>query len=276
MFTLIRTAFVAVLAVTLASSAHAEGPSKDPRNWPTLSRLQVDRYEVAGQVFTYRVHAKKTDYFNCGYSGEQRRLMAFTLLGGPMETVTGYVPRELGVVLERLLESDPWAQITVDVRYNPDKLSELCPDQVDILKWSRGWRYTAKSLSPVKPDTARQSTRSRLAVRGQRAIWKELRRLDSPYIGQRVQLTAGARVSTAYMCAFRGSTRGYFALRLHDGAGRFVHAYVKRDPTNRRLVDHVALHRDVPVAIQARVVKQALSSYCRPQLEILSWNLLEP
>ncbi|PIE20232.1 MAG: hypothetical protein CSA66_01070 [Proteobacteria bacterium] len=269
-------AFGLALLLLLSSGAPASAtdpPDRDPRNWPTVSRLIGDRYEVAGQVFTLRVHATRADYFNCSYRGTHSRLMAFTLLGGPYETLTGYMPRELGRILERVLDSDPWAPITVQVRFDPERLSELCPDQVDVLEWSKGWQYPPRSLTPGRPDTSLQPTAARLAIDGQKELWKDLQKLDSPHIGQRIQLTSGARVSTAYHCAFRGATRTHFALRLHDGRGHFIHGYMPRTASNRKLLDYVALHRDVAVAVQARVVKLAMSSYCRPQLEITSWSL---
>ncbi|PKN56341.1 MAG: hypothetical protein CVU56_16600 [Deltaproteobacteria bacterium HGW-Deltaproteobacteria-14] len=256
--------------------AWAEGtPDQDPRNWPTVSRLIGDRYEVAGQVFDLRVYARETEYYNCEYRGTAGRLMAFTLLAGPYETLTGYMPEEIGRVLERVLEQDPWAPITVQVRFDPQRLSDLCTDQVDVLKWSRGWQYPDGSLTPGRPNTALQPTKEQLDVPGQRAMWKELRKLDSSYVGKDVQLTAGARVSTSYSCAFRGGTRTHFALRLHDADGRFIQAYLPRNERSRQLMDHIALHRDVGLAVQGRVVKLAMSSYCRPQLEVTSWSLLD-
>jgi len=271
---------VSALAVILALVGHgdrvlAEGtPDQDPRNWPTVSRLIGDRYEVAGQVFNLRVYARQTEYYNCGYRGTGGRLMAFTLLGGPYETLTGYMPEELGRVLARVLEQDPWTPLTVQVRFDPQRLSELCPDQVDVLKWSRGWQYPDGSLTPGRPDTSLQPTKEQLTVSGQKSMWRELRKIDSEYVGQDVQLTAGARVSTSYSCAFRGATRTHFALRLHDASGRFVQAYLPRSERSRRLMDHIALHRDIGLTVQGRVVKLAMSSYCRPQLEVTSWSLL--
>ena len=62
-----------LLAISLTSISRAadapdpSGPDRDPRNWPTVNRLIVDRYQLAGRVITLRVHARKTDYFNCAY-----------------------------------------------------------------------------------------------------------------------------------------------------------------------------------------------------------------
>ena len=267
-------AVLGVLSAVLGGSARAEGtPDQDPRNWPTVSRLIVDRYENAGQVFTLRVHARRTEYYNCGYAGTDARLMAFTLLGGPFETLTGYMPTEHGRILVRVLEQEPWAQITVQVRFDPSRLSELCTDQVDVLEWSRGWQYPDGSLTPGRPDASLHPTADQLGGEGSEALWKDLRLIDSPYIGQSIQLKAGARLATSYACAFRKATRTHFALRLHDAAGRFILGYLPRDERSRKLVDYVALHRDVLVSVQGRVVKQAMSSYCRPQLEITSWSL---
>ncbi|MFT7578938.1 MAG: hypothetical protein ACI9MR_000600 [Myxococcota bacterium] len=260
------------LALTSPASA-ADTPEKDPRNWPTVSRLMADRYEMAGRVFTLRVHAKKTDYFNCAYRGANSRLMAFTLLGGPHETLTGYIPRELGTLLASMLEADPWTPLTVDVRFDPDKLTELCPDQVDILEWSPEWKYPPNSLTPGRPDATMQPTPEGLTRPGSRTMWKELGKLASSYVGKRIQLRSGARVSTAYHCAFRGATRSHFAIRLHDARGRFIHGYLPRSARARKLLDFIALHRDVGLTVQGRVVKLAMSSYCRPQLEITSWTL---
>lgn len=262
-------------ALLFADDGRANVPDQDPRNWPTISRLVMDRYEAAGRVYNLRVHARASDYFNCAYRGTEGRLMAFTLLGGPFETLTGYMPHELGRILERVLETEPWAPITMQVRFDPARLSDLCPDQVDVLKWSRGWQYPDGSLSPGRPDPSLQPTPEQLRIPGQRALWRELRKVDSDTIGQQIQLTAGARVATSYQCAFRGSIRTHFALRLHDGDGRFIHAYLPRSERARKLVDHIALHRDVALSVQARVVKLAMSNYCRPQLEITSWTLPE-
>jgi len=265
---------VALIAAVSSPARAAETPDQDPRNWPTVSRLIVDRYENAGQVFTLRVYARRTDYYNCGYGGTAGRFMAFTLLGGPYETLTGYFPVEQGKLLSPVLAAEPWAPITVQVRFDPSRISDLCPDQVDVLKWSRGWQYPDGSLTPGRPDAALQPTAEQIDVPQQRSIWKELRKMDSSYIGQTLQLTAGARVSTSFSCAFRGAVRTHYALRLHDASGRFIHGYLPRTAKSRQLLDFIALHRDVPVTVQGRVVKQAASNYCRPQMEITSWTLL--
>lgn len=270
-----RLALALALAATTAVGAlpaSADAPDRDPRNWPTITRLVQDRYERAGEVFTLRVHARKTELDACGYhTGGQ--LMAFSLLGGPFETLTGYMPVELGRILERVLEADPWAQVTVQVRFAPDKLSDLCPSQVDVLKWSRGWQYPSGTITPGKPDPSQHPTPERIDAAGQKQLWKDLRQMDSEQVGQRVQLTAGAHLSTSYLCAFRGATKTHYALRLHNGRGQFVQAYLPRNEKTRKLVDFIALHRDVLLSVQARVVQMAQSDYCRPQLEISSWTL---
>ncbi len=259
----------------LVGSARAdEVTDQDPRNWPTVTRLIADRYELAGQVFTVRAFAKKTDYYNCSYSGTEARLMAFTLVAGPFETITGYMPIELGKVLERLLLSPEAPQITVQVSFDPARMSDTCIDQVDILKWSRGWQYPADTLAPERPDPTRLPTPERLQAVAQPQIWKDLTDPETAPIGQQVQLAGGARLSTAMHCAFRGAWRTHWALQLHDGRGRVLHAYVPKSDKSRQLVDHLALHRDAPLVVQARVVKVAMSTYCAPQLEVVSWTLL--
>lgn len=253
----------------------AVDPGQDPRNWPIVTRLIADRYEVAGQVFTLRVHAKRSDYYNCGYHGTERRLMAFTLLGGPLETLTGYMPTELGKVLERVLDADPYAQITVQVSFDPGRLSELCIDQVDILKWSRGWQYPPDSLSPERPDASRLPSPERLGALAQSAIWRDLLNPDTAPVGQQVQVTGGVRLSNAMHCAFRGMWRSHWGIQLHDGRGRVLHAYLPRTEVNRRLVDHLAVNREALVALQGRVAKVAMSNYCPPQLDVVGWTLVD-
>ncbi|MFO0748913.1 MAG: hypothetical protein U1F43_25095 [Myxococcota bacterium] len=248
-------------------------PDRDPRNWPTITRLIGDRYELAGRVFTLRVHAKESDYFNCGYHGTEGRLMAFTLLGGPFETLTGYMPVELGKVLVRVLEHDPWAEITVQVQFDPDRLSDLCIDQVDILKWSRGWQYPPETLPPERPDPGMLPTKERLDAIAQPQVWKDLLGDTAP-IGQQVQVAGGARLGTAFHCAFRGAWKTHWALELHDGKGRVIYGYLPKTERGRELVDRIALHRDIALAVQARVVKVAMSSYCPAQLDIVSWTAL--
>lgn len=270
------------LLVVLTTSALAAPPAaadevtdQDPRNWPTITRIIADRYELAGQVFTVRAFARKTDYYNCGYAGTAGRLMAFTLAGGPFETLTGYLPSELGKVLERLLESNEHAQITVQVRFDPDRLSDVCLDQVDILKWSRGWQYPPNTLSPLRPDPTRLPTVESIRDLAAPQIWKDLADPEAAPVGQQIQLAGGARLSTAMHCAFRGAWRTHWALQLHDGRGRIIHAYLPKSDAARRLVDHLALHREALLAVQARVVKVVLSGYCPPQLEVVSWTLLD-
>jgi hypothetical protein len=280
----IRLALVA--SFLLSSPAFAEAPDKDPRNWPTVSRLIADRYETSGRVVSLRVHARESKHFACGYRHSSGRLMAFTLLGGPLETLTGYISKDLG----RELQDDPWMPITVQVRFDPDKVTELCPDQVDILKWSRSWKYPAGSLSPGRPDPTLQPSPSRLAKITATAHWAALtgRRLpgrlmpgkeqvtEAGLIGKSVRLTAGARISIAYDCMFRDSTRSHFALRMHDGRGNFIHAYARRTPEARKLMDYIALQRDVLLAVKGVVLKQPHSNYCRPQLELSSWEIPKP
>lgn len=268
---------VASLQLAAAPSARADDGvrDQDPRNWPTITRLVADRYELAGQVFTVRAFARKSDYFNCGYAGTQGRLMAFTLLGGPFETLTGYLPAELGKVLERLLDSDDAPQITVQVRFDPERLSEVCLDQVEILKWSRGWQYPPGSLAPDRPDPKRLPSVETLRELAQPQIWKDLTDPEKAPVGQQIQIAGGARLSTAMHCAFRGAWRTHWGLQLHDGRGRVVHAYLPKSDAARALVDHLAAVRDAPLMVQARVVKVALSTYCAPQLEVVGWTLLE-
>lgn len=272
----IRAILAVVTAAILVPDARADDVTdQDPRNWPTVTRLIGDRYEQAGQVFSLRVFAKKSDYFNCGYAGSEGRLMAFTLVGGPFETLTGYMPAELGKVLERLLASSESPQITVQVSFDRDRLSEVCLDQVDILKWSRGWQYPPDTLAPERPDPTRLPTADKLQSIAQPQIWKDLTGTENAPIGQQVQIAGGARLSTAMHCAFRGAWRTHWALQLHDGRGRVLHAYVPKSDKARQLVDHLALHRDAPLMVQARVLQVAMSTYCPPQLEVVGWTLLD-
>ena len=269
-------------APAAAPAAAKEAPSRDPRNWPTITRLVVDRYEVAGQVFPLRVHARRSDYFNCSYRASARDLMAFTLLGGPLETLTGYMPRALGTVLEGLLARDPWTPITVQVRFDPERVNETCPDQVDILKWAQGWQYPSGSLTPGRPDPTVQALPQDIDEADQAALWRALlgraraSRKDEPteeeLVGKVIRLTAGARLTAAYFCLYKGAIRTHYALRLHDGKGSFVHAYVTRGAASRELVYFVALHRDVLIEIDGRVGRQTPSNYCRPQIEISGWS----
>ncbi|MCB9729031.1 MAG: hypothetical protein H6744_07125 [Deltaproteobacteria bacterium] len=271
----------------LAPTARADAPeaTRDPRNWPTLPRLIADRFADAGKVVTLRVHAKRTEYFNCAYRRTEGRYMAFTLLGGPLETLTGYVPRDLGKVLERQLAEDPWLPITVQVRFDPERLSELCPDQVEVLKWARGWQYPAGTLSPGRPDANLQPTPEALAAVLEGNVWrvltgrkvrrhggKEPDTSEAELLGKVVSFQAGARLSNAFSCAFRGAARTHYGVRLHDGEGHFIEAFVPRSAEARSLVDHIALHRDIMLAVQGRVVKQVPSNYCAPQLEITGWS----
>jgi hypothetical protein len=289
-----------LLAFSLATLAwlapHAQANTageRDPRNWPTVQRIVADRYQLAGKILTLRVHARQSTYYNCGYRHAHSELMAFTLLGGPLEVLTGYISRDLGRLLAKELEKDPWLRITLQVRFDPDRLSEACPDQVDILKWAIGWQYPPGSLSPGRPDTSFQPTRMRIREAGQEDLWRVLNgrkakkrygrdgeRLPFPtaaaLLGQPIELTAGARLSRSYSCAYRGATRTHYALRLHNGDAGFVHGYLPRSAAARRLVDTIALHRDVLVEVTGQVVRQMPSNYCMPQLEILSWSLPAP
>lgn len=273
--TLTRVILVLSLALCAGTRpAHAdEATDQDPRNWPTVTRLIGDRYELAGQVFTVRAFARKSDYFNCAYTGAESRLMAFTLVGGPFETLTGYLPIELGKVLERLLAGPEAPQITVHVSFDPQRLSEVCLDQVDILKWSRGWQYPPNTLAAERPDPTLLPTPEKLQAIAQPQIWKDLTDPEAAPVGQQVQIAGGARLSTAMHCAFRGAWRTHWALQLHDGRGRVLHAYVPKSDKARVLVDHLALYRDAALVVQARVVKVAMSTYCGPQLEVVSWTL---
>ncbi len=287
LFSVIAGMLAAGAPPTLASTAASA--TRDPRNSPTVTQLIVDRYQIAGEVVTLRVYAKHSDYFNCHYAGEQHRLIAFSLMGGPLETLTGYISRDLGRVLDQELAeqpaNDPWLPITVRIRFAPGKLSVLCPDQVEILKWSRGWRYPPGSLSVERPDPAAQPTEKELrAVRDQKT-WRLLtghgprhgRRADpihgaAQLIGKTITLTGGATLSTLYDCAFRGAMRGYYAIRLHDDRATILGAYIPRGAAARRLVDYLALHRDVMLTVQGRVVQQRPSNYCWPQIEVTGWS----
>jgi hypothetical protein len=258
-----------------------DGEARDPRNWPTVTRLILDRYELGEQVVTLRVHARPTNYYNCGYRNVRSTYRAFTLLGGPLETLTGYLPIRMGRVLEKLLKKDPWLPITVEVQFEPGKLSELCPDQVKILKWSLDWQYPPGSITPGKPDNTLHPTAEDIASFKQGNLWALLlgkpvkQSKEGPWElipGEAIELTGGARLSTAFHCMFKRANKTHYALRIHDGTGRFVHAYIPRSAEARKLIDRVALHRDVLLNVKGKPVKQALSHYCGYQLEVSSWK----
>lgn len=291
-----RSRFAPMCLAALLTASVAAPPAaaqstadRDPRNWPTVTRMVTDRYENAGRVRTLRVFAKRSDYFNCGYSGEQAQRMAFTLLGGPLETVTGYMPRRLGALLVGVLAKDPWTPITVQVRYDPTRLSDLCNDQVDILKWSLGWKYPDHSVSPGRPDPNVQPKADEIAHlhaadKTQGPLWDQLlsrkvRRvagMEPPAelaTGQKVQLIAGTRLSRAYHCSFKGRTKTHWALRLHDGKGAFVHGYLPKGPESRKLVDYIALHRNVLLTVQGTTMRAPMSHYCPFQVEVTGWRI---
>ena len=265
------------------ASEEAGGQARDPRNWPTITRLIMDRHLVAGQAFTLRVHARPVDYFNCGYRDARGKYQAFTLVGGPLETLTGYLPRKMGRGLVNLLKEDPWLPITVEVQFEPEKLSDLCMDQVKVIKWSLDWNYPPGSITPGKPDPTRHPTGAEIEAHGQANLWALLLNKQpklskpGPYElapGEPVTLTAGARLSTAYHCRFKRANKTHYALRLHNGQGKFVHAYVPRGAAARKLIDEIALHRDILVSISGKPVRQALSHYCGYQLDVTGWKTL--
>ena len=41
-------------------------------------------------------------------------------------------------------------------------------------------------------------------------------------------------------------------------------------------MDYVALHRDVLLTVKGTVLKQPHSNYCRPQIEVTSWEVPQP
>jgi len=168
------------------------------------------------------------------------------------------------------------------VQFEPDKLSDLCPDQVKILKWSLNWQYPRGSITPGKPDTTQHPTAEELDSYDQENLWALL--LDKPIKqsktgpyelipGEPVSMTTGARLSAAYHCRFKRANKTHYALRLHNGKGKFIHAYVARNAESRKLVDHIALHRDVLLTVTGKPVRQALSHYCGYQLDVSSWSI---
>ena len=261
------------LSARAAEPAPVEGPSDDPRNWPTASRLVMDRHELAGRVFTLRVHARRTDYFNCNYIGTEDQYVAYALLAGPLETLSGYVPRETAQVLDRVLASEPWAQLTVQVSFDPGRLSDRCPDQVEVLKWSRGWQYPPESLSPARPDPTLLPTRDVVERLADTALWKDLVSQESPLVSRQIEVGGSARLSTTYHCAFRNAWRTHWGIQLTDARGHMVLGFVARTENARALIDHIALHHEVALVAKARVVQLAMSTYCPPQLELLNWRL---
>lgn len=279
---------IALALLFLAPAVRADGPERDPRNWPTLARYIADRHDMADRTMTFRVYARASDYFNCGYRHRRGELMAFTLLGGPMETLTGYMPRELGVILVQVLERDPWTPITVKVRYDPNRLSDICPDQVEIQQWSPGWQYPRESLTPGRPDPRIQPSRADLATfEAEIPLWNALmkrrRGRHAPdainpdeLIGATIRMRAGAQISNAWFCAFKGTSQTHYALRLFDHQGGMVHAYLPHSDAARDLLDYVALHRRAAVEVEGRVVQQTPSNYCPPQLDLTGWTLHEP
>ena len=262
---------------------------RDPRNWPTLTRFVNDRHEYSGQVVTLRVFAKRSEYFNCAYRGAQSTRMGFTLLGGPLETITGYMARDLGRLLDGVLAKDPWTPITVQVRYDPQKLSDLCPAQVDIVKWSLGWQYPEGSVTPGRPDPTTQPKADEIAYLhkqspGQGPLWDQLIGKKPRHVvgqeppaalvaGQQIQVVAGTRLSGAFHCSFKGRARTHWGLRLHDGKGQFVHAYVPKGPESEKLVDYIGLQRNVLLTVQGRLAKTPMSHYCPFQIEVTGWRL---
>lgn len=282
----ISVGVVVYALVASASLAQAQpAGERDPRNWPTLTRFVADRYENAGRVVTLRVYARPSSYYNCGYRHAKGVLSSFALMAGPLEVVTGYIPRELGRLLRQQLEEDPWAPITVQVRYDPQKVNDMCPRQVDILAWSKGWQYPQGSFTPVRPEPSLQPTAKDFAHLKQRVLWDMLRGREPKrvpegtrliQIGDSVELTGGARLTAAYHCAFKGAARTHYAIQINNGKKRlkrdFVVAYVPRSPAARQLVDYISLHRLVALTVKAKVVKQAMSHYCPFQLEVSGWS----
>ena len=122
----------------------------------------------------------------------------------------------MGRGLENLLEKDPWLPLTVEVQFEPDKLSDLCADQVKILKWSLDWQYPPGSITPGKPDTTKQPTADEIELFDQDNLWALL--LDrqvkqskpGPYElvpGEPVTLTGGARLLRRIIADSSGPTR---------------------------------------------------------------------
>ena len=136
------------------------------------------------------------------------------------------MPRELGVILTQVLEKDPWTPITVWVRYDPECLSDICPDQVEIQKWAAGWQYPRESLTPGRSDPRLQPARSDLAAfEEETPLWNALmKRRRGRYapdainpddlVGATIKMRAGAQISNAWFCAFKGTAKTHYALRL--------------------------------------------------------------
>jgi hypothetical protein len=209
--------------------------------------------------------------------------MAFTLMGGPLETLTGYIPRGMGQLMLGLLKKEPMKPLTVQVAFEAKRLSDKCPEQVKILKWAIGWKYPPGSISPGKPDPTRHPKASEIAAYKQAGLWKMLRGIkprrpvdgiSQLQVGDVIDVVAGARLSTSYHCMYKGAARTHYGLRLHNGKGRLIHAYVRRSNRARQLVDYIALHRDILVRVKGKIVKQAMSHYCGFQLEMTDWKML--
>lgn len=111
------------------------------RNRPPISTVLESPKRFVGRKVSLRVRGRIGRYYECRYRDAERTHYALELQGDAFKALRAYVPRnEEGRRLTQALSADEGMQLTVDVTIPEARYDSLCGDQVEVLRWSRGWK----------------------------------------------------------------------------------------------------------------------------------------
>jgi hypothetical protein len=114
-------------------------------NEPARNRPQISHYLDRRQAYidaprSFRVRARLDRYFQCKYASSQRSHYALFLQGDGYKGLRAYLPRSTNAdALARWLAVNEGAKMTVTVTVKKERFDELCPDQVEVIDWEKGW-----------------------------------------------------------------------------------------------------------------------------------------
>ncbi len=112
-----------------------------PRNETTFTTLIESSSSWVGRSVTLHGRALLDRAYQCRYRDAERTHFAVLLRGEGTATLHAYVPRsDEGRALVDWLGTDEGARITATVSIAKARYDELCPDQVELLRWQKGWR----------------------------------------------------------------------------------------------------------------------------------------
>ncbi|MFT7622193.1 MAG: nitrous oxide reductase accessory protein NosL [Myxococcota bacterium] len=116
---------------------------QDPaRNRPSIVAWRDARKRFVDKTVTFKVRARLDRYHQCRYRDAERTHYAVRLNGDGFKGLMGYIRRDdTGRKLARYLAADEGGRIYVHATIPEGRYDQLCPDQIEILAWRKGWEH---------------------------------------------------------------------------------------------------------------------------------------